>query len=88
MDRPRPDRLPTIAGVPPSLSNRPEGCHLRPRCPHEFAACSAIPELEARGPSGPGVVEHTDRCFLTHERKCALREITPGEIGLSAKELV
>jgi peptide/nickel transport system ATP-binding protein/oligopeptide transport system ATP-binding protein len=88
MDRPRPPRLPTIAGAPPSLSNRPKGCHLRPRCPHEFAACSEIPELEVRGPAGPGVVEHTDRCWLTYERKQALREIAPGEIGLSAKELV
>ena len=37
VDRPRPERLPAIAGLPPSLANRPEGCHFRPRCPHEFA---------------------------------------------------
>ena len=24
-------------GLPPSLADLPEGCHFRPRCPHEFA---------------------------------------------------
>ena len=38
VDRPRPERLPAIAGLPPSLADRPEGCHFRPRCPHEFGA--------------------------------------------------
>jgi peptide/nickel transport system ATP-binding protein/oligopeptide transport system ATP-binding protein len=85
MDRPRPDRLPTIAGLPPSLSDRPQGCHLRPRCPHEFADCLKIPPLEVRGPAGPGTADHTDRCWLPHARKAALREVKPGEIGLSGK---
>ena len=40
VDKPRPERLPAIAGLPPSLANRPEGCHFRPRCPHEFAECT------------------------------------------------
>ena len=39
VDRPRPERLPAIAGLPPSLADRPEGCHFRPRCPHEFGKC-------------------------------------------------
>jgi oligopeptide/dipeptide ABC transporter ATP-binding protein len=82
MDRPRPERLPTIAGLPPSLAHRPAGCHLRPRCPHEFAACVKVPPLEARG---PGVGDHTDRCWLPYERKVALREVAPGEIGLRPK---
>ncbi|MGH2847025.1 MAG: ABC transporter ATP-binding protein, partial [Thermoleophilaceae bacterium] len=37
VDKPRPERLPAIAGLPPSLAHRPEGCHFRPRCPHEFS---------------------------------------------------
>jgi peptide/nickel transport system ATP-binding protein len=85
MDRPRPKRLPTIAGLPPSLANRPEGCHLRPRCPHEFAACLEIPALEVRGPAGTGSDDHTDRCLLSYEQKEGLREVEPGEIGLRAK---
>jgi peptide/nickel transport system ATP-binding protein len=82
IDRPRRARLPTIPGLPPSLANRPEGCHLRPRCPHEFDACPKVPPLEARG--GPGAT-HLDRCWLPAERKRRLREIAPGEIGLAPK---
>jgi peptide/nickel transport system ATP-binding protein/oligopeptide transport system ATP-binding protein len=81
IDKPRPPRLPTIAGLPPSLADRPEGCHLRPRCPHEFAECTKVPPLEVRG-AGAG---HADRCWLTPEQKAALREVAPGEIGLRPK---
>ena len=51
VDRPRPERLPAIKGLPPSLADRPQGCHFRPRCPHEFAKCAEVPPLEARGPA-------------------------------------
>jgi peptide/nickel transport system ATP-binding protein/oligopeptide transport system ATP-binding protein len=81
LDRPRRDRLPTIPGLPPSLANRPDGCHLRPRCPHEHDACVKIPALEARQPKVPG---HLDRCWLTVARKRTLRAVAPGEIGLAA----
>jgi peptide/nickel transport system ATP-binding protein len=84
IDKPRPPRLPTIAGAPPSLAHRPAGCHLRPRCPHEFADCVKVPALEVRG-AGPG---HADRCWLPPERKVALREVAPGEIGLRPKDAV
>jgi peptide/nickel transport system ATP-binding protein len=82
VDRPRPERLPAIPGLPPSLSDRPTGCHFRPRCPHEFAKCIEVPPLEARLEGNP---EHRDRCWLTPEQKKQLREVTPGEIGLAAK---
>ena len=86
MDRPRPKRLPTIAGLPPSLAHRPTGCHLRPRCPHEFTDCAKVPPLESREAAGStGAHDHTDRCWLPAERKVALREVEPGEIGLRAK---
>ena len=83
VDRPRAGRLPAIAGLPPSLADRPEGCHFRPRCPHEFSECSKVPPLEARLPGEPG---HRDRCWLSVEEKRDLREIAPGEIGLPTKE--
>jgi peptide/nickel transport system ATP-binding protein len=83
VDRPRPERLPAIAGTPPSLADRPEGCHFRPRCPHEFAKCKEIPPLEARM---PGRAQHKDRCWLTPDEKRDRREIRPGEIGLEAKQ--
>jgi peptide/nickel transport system ATP-binding protein len=83
VDRPRPERLPAIPGLPPSLANRPEGCHFRPRCPHEFAECTKVPPLEARVPGEP---DHRDRCWLSVEDKRVRREVRPGEIGLAGKE--
>jgi peptide/nickel transport system ATP-binding protein len=83
VDKPRPERLPAIAGLPPSLADRPEGCHFRPRCPHEFPQCTSVPPLEARL---PGDAEHRDRCWLSVEDKRVKREVQPGEIGLVDKE--
>jgi len=80
VDRPRPDRLPSITGLPPSLINSPQGCHFRPRCPHAHDACLVKPELIARVPGGTG---HTDRCVLSPEQKAKLRQ-TDGQIGLEA----
>jgi peptide/nickel transport system ATP-binding protein len=83
VDKPRPERLPAIAGLPPSLASRPEGCHFRPRCPHEFAECTKVPPLEGRVEGQPG---HQDRCWLSLDQKRTRREVTPGEIGLPSKE--
>jgi peptide/nickel transport system ATP-binding protein len=82
VDRPRPERLPAIAGLPPSLAKRPAGCHFRPRCPHEFAECAQVPPLQARVEGEPG---HLDRCWLSADQKRELREVRPGEIGLPDK---
>jgi oligopeptide/dipeptide ABC transporter ATP-binding protein len=60
LDRPRPERLHTIEGMPPSLINLPEGCKFRPRCPHAFDKCLQEPELQNRVDT-PG---HLDRCWL------------------------
>ncbi len=82
VDKPRPQRLPAIAGLPPSLADRPEGCHFRPRCPHEFSECLKVPPLDARLPGNP---DHRDRCWLGAEEKRVKREVLPGEIGLATK---
>jgi peptide/nickel transport system ATP-binding protein len=82
VDKPRGRRLPAIAGLPPSLADRPEGCHFRPRCPHEFSECPKTPPLEPRVEGQP---QHSDRCWLPVEDKRARREVQPGEIGLGAK---
>ncbi len=79
VDRGRADKLPSIAGLPPSLLDPPEGCHFRARCPHEFPKCVEIPALEDRGAG------HPDRCWMTMEEKRVKRELTPGEIGLATK---
>ncbi len=80
VDRPRPERLPSIGGAPPSLLHPPAGCHFRPRCPHEFDRCTEIPALAARIGEQDG---HRDRCWLTPEEKRAKREVA-GQIGLEA----
>jgi peptide/nickel transport system ATP-binding protein len=80
IDRPRPRRLPQIAGSPPSLLDLPEGCPFRPRCPHEFSKCPEYPALEARLSDSP---DHRDRCWLTPEEKRE-RRMVEGQIGLEA----
>jgi oligopeptide/dipeptide ABC transporter ATP-binding protein len=80
VDRPRPNRLPSIPGLPPSLIRAPQGCHFRPRCPHAHDACLAKPALASRVAGETG---HEDRCVLTPARKRELRK-TDGQIGLVA----
>jgi oligopeptide/dipeptide ABC transporter ATP-binding protein len=84
IDRSRDARLSQITGQPPSLINPPEGCHFRPRCPHEFKKCTQVPPLEQRG-AGAG---HPDRCWLSAEQKVKLRVIDEtGAIGLNAPDV-
>ena len=84
VDRDRPERLPAIAGMPPSLANRPEGCHFAPRCPHAFDKCGQTPHLENRAGESAG---HLDRCWLDADAKRTLR-VVDGQIGLQAEEPV
>jgi oligopeptide/dipeptide ABC transporter ATP-binding protein len=72
LDRPKPERLHSIKGAPPSLINLPRGCKFRPRCPHAFEKCFEHPDLVNRVEE-PG---HLDRCWLTVEEKRALRDFT------------
>ena len=73
LDRPKPEKLHSIAGAPPSLINLPKGCKFRPRCPHAFEKCTEHPPLENRVGETP---PHLDRCWLTVEQKRALRDLT------------
>ena len=72
LDRPKPKKLHSIEGTPPSLINLPPGCKFRPRCPHAFERCEEEPELKQRVDDGG----HLDRCWLTVEDKRRLRETT------------
>jgi oligopeptide/dipeptide ABC transporter ATP-binding protein len=74
LDRPRPDRLHSIKGSPPSLITLPKGCKFRPRCPHAFDKCGEEPALENRVET-PG---HLDRCWLDVPYKRAHRDETIG----------
>ncbi len=69
LDRPKPKRLASIKGAPPSLINLPKGCKFRPRCPHAFDKCMDEPDLANRVEE-PG---HLDRCWLTVAEKRELR---------------
>ena len=79
IDRVRGTRLPAIPGLPPSLADRPQGCHFRPRCPHRFEKCPEVPPLEARIEGQP---QHADRCWLGVDEK-RKRRVVGGEIGLT-----
>ena len=72
LDRPKPEKLHSIRGMPPSLINLPKGCKFRPRCPHAFERCEEEPALEQhveeRG--------HLDRCWLSVDDKRGLRDRT------------
>jgi oligopeptide/dipeptide ABC transporter ATP-binding protein len=81
LDEERPERLPQIAGQPPSLLAPPPGCRFRPRCPHAFEKCMELPALEERLPRAKG---HADRCWLDPNDKLNLREVE-GRIGLEVE---
>ncbi|GEN63674.1 ABC transporter ATP-binding protein [Acetobacter oeni] len=46
---PRPTRLPSIAGSPPSPSERPAGCAFAPRCNYSHKSCETVPPLVTYG---------------------------------------
>src|SRR5213080_4640608 len=72
LDRPRPERLYSIKGAPPSLIRLPRGCKFRPRCPHAFDKCLEEPDLVNRVDE-PG---HLDRCWLSVQEKRSVRDRT------------
>ena len=68
LDRPKPRRLPSIAGAPASAGHVAPGCVFAARCPYRFDACSVRPELAevdqgatTPQPRGPG---HRAACHL------------------------
>ncbi len=72
LDRPKPKKLHSIEGTPPSLINLPQGCKFRPRCPHAFEKCIEEPELANRVADRG----HLDRCWLSVDEKRGRREQT------------
>jgi oligopeptide/dipeptide ABC transporter ATP-binding protein len=72
LDRPKPKKLHSIEGTPPSLINLPQGCKFRPRCPHAFEKCFEEPELKNRVDERG----HLDRCWLGVDDKRRLRVTT------------
>ena len=64
LDRPKPERLATIPGLPPSLLNLASGCAFRVRCTHRFDRCLETPPLLDRLGNG-----HLDACHLEPQAK-------------------
>ncbi len=65
LDNPRDEELVPIAGRPPSLINRPSGCHFHPRCPYVQEAHRRVdPRLEPVDGSGTRD-GHVSACLLS-----------------------
>jgi len=61
LDNPRDEELVPISGRPPSLINRPSGCHFHPRCPYVQESHKRVdPALEPITPGSP----HAVACLL------------------------
>jgi peptide/nickel transport system ATP-binding protein len=69
LDTPRDQELVPVSGRPPSLINRPSGCHFHPRCPYVREAHKQTdPQLEPV----PGDDGHLVRCLLPAETRRAV----------------
>lgn len=64
LDRPKLQRLHSIAGSPPSLVRLPPGCSFAPRCPYRFERCEEDPLLTDKLRNG-----HLDACHLSVAEK-------------------
>jgi peptide/nickel transport system ATP-binding protein len=83
LDVPRDEELVPIAGRPPSLIQRPSGCHFHPRCPYVRESHKQVdPELV-------GDISHQVRCLLpTETRKRLWAELRTGATPEEARERV
>ena len=85
LDIPRGEELIPIAGRPPSLINRPSGCHFHPRCPYAQPAHSRTdPRLEPV-PEQPG---HEVACLLAPAVRTRIwGDLQAGRAPAAAREL-
>jgi peptide/nickel transport system ATP-binding protein len=76
LDSPRDEELVPISGRPPSLINRPSGCHFHPRCAY------SLPDHAVTDPSLVALAEdsgHAVACLLEPaQRAAAWRELRAG----------
>ncbi len=85
LDSPRGDELVPIAGRPPSLIQRPPGCHFHPRCPYVREPHKRIdPRLEPV----PDEPSHEVACLLAPEiRRRIWRQLQAGEAPADLRRL-
>jgi peptide/nickel transport system ATP-binding protein len=86
LDTARGSELEPITGRPPSLINRPSGCHFHPRCPYARDEHRRTdPELSAV----PGSPDHEVACLLSPaDRETAWRALARGETPAAAASLI
>ena len=84
VDRPRPERLPAIAGLPPSLADRPEGCHFRPALPARVRPVRG--GAAARGAPSTAGRSTSDRCWLSRRGEARAARGAAGRDRAGAKE--
>jgi peptide/nickel transport system ATP-binding protein len=86
LDTLRGSELEPIPGRPPSLINRPTGCHFHPRCPY---AREAHQHTDPKLIDVPGAPAHQVACLLTAaERTLAWGALARGETPAAAAELI
>jgi peptide/nickel transport system ATP-binding protein len=74
---PRARELEPIAGNPPSLLDRPSGCHFHPRCPYSQPEHARV---DPRAEAVPGEPSHRVACLLEPSvRRRLWRELSGGE---------
>jgi peptide/nickel transport system ATP-binding protein len=86
LDTPRSEDLVPITGRPPSLINRPSGCHFHPRCPYVRDEHRRVdPRLEPiLGESG-----HEVACLLSHDVRTQIwRGLKAGLPAVDLRRLV
>ena len=66
LDTPRDEELVPIAGRPPSLIVKPQGCSFHPRCPYAHDTCIKVDPPLYPGPEGP---RHGVACVLAAEKR-------------------
>jgi peptide/nickel transport system ATP-binding protein len=86
LDSPRGEELVPISGRPPSLINRPSGCHFHPRCPYVREEHKRVdPRLEPV-PDDPG---HEVACLLQRQTRMSIwRALQSGQTPAAARRLV
>jgi peptide/nickel transport system ATP-binding protein len=86
LDTPRGEELVPIEGRPPSLINRPSGCHFHPRCPFVRESHKRIePLLEPV----EGSADHQVACLLAHSVRSELwRRLSEGQQPAEARAAV
>jgi len=74
---PRPARLPSIPGMPPTPESLPPGCGFAPRCRFVLQACVERPPMTGEGDQGAACFLPPDARARLHQSLLAEAEMQP-----------